>query len=138
MRRAKNRSGSALTEFALATPLLLMLLLVTIQYALTLNTMVTLSHLAREGARYAAVNPSSDNDIKNYIINTIAPAHIRSTLSPSNITITPTDLSQRVAGRPITVTITYDMTNKRFLPSTFLGVRIFSNNVTTQATMMIE
>lgn len=131
----KKRDGSALVEFALVTVLLMVLMLVTIQYGIILNTMTTLTHLAREGARYAATAPQSDDNIKQRILS-IAPPQIQ--LQSSDITVTPTDTSQRITGSPITVTIVYDMRRRLFLPSVFLGVRIFSQTITVRATARIE
>lgn len=128
--------GSTLVEFALVVTLLLVLSLLIVQYGVIMNATVTLSHLSREGARYAAVHPGTDAAIRSYV-QTATPGLIK--YSDMTITITPTEGSaSRVSGNPITVTITYDMRRKLFLPSTFFGIPIFSPNYSTKATMLIE
>lgn len=128
--------GSTLIEFALVVTLLLVLSLLIVQYGVIMNTTVTLSHLSREGARYAAVHPATDAAIRSYIQNA-TPGLIK--YSDMTITITPAEgSSSRVSGNPITVTIAYNMQKKLFLPSTFFGIPIFRPNYSTKATMLIE
>ncbi len=135
LRRFQQR-GATLVEFALVLTLLLVLSLTMIQYGVIMNATVTLSHLSREGARYAAVHPATDSAILSYI-QTATPGLVK--FSDMTITITPTQGSAtRVSGNPITVTITYNMQKKLFLPSTFFGIPIFSPTYTTKATMVIE
>ena len=55
-----KRRGSALVEFALVAPILVVLILLMVQYGLVMNRMLTLSHAAREAARYAAVHTQDD------------------------------------------------------------------------------
>lgn len=132
----KQRRGTTLVEFALVVTLLLVLSLLIVQYGVIMNTTVTLSHLSREGARYAAVHPGTDAAIRSYI-QTATPGLIR--YNDLTITVTPTEgSSSRVSGNPISVTITYNMQRKLFLPSTFFGIPIFSPNYSTKATMLIE
>jgi Flp pilus assembly protein TadG len=136
MKKRSQRRGATLIEFALVVTLLLVLSLLLVQYGVIMNTTVTLSHLSREGARYAAVHPTTDAAIRSYI-QTATPGLIK--YSDLTITITPTEgSSSRTSGNPITVTITYNMQKKLFLPSTFFGIPIFSPTYTTKATMLIE
>jgi hypothetical protein len=57
-----------------------------------------------------------------------------------NVTISPPQGSSARSGSSalITVTISYDMTKKLFLPPAFFGIPIFSPTYTTSASMMIE
>ncbi|MCS6863337.1 MAG: pilus assembly protein [Abditibacteriales bacterium] len=132
----QRQRGATLVEFALVITFLLILSLLIIQYGVIMNTAITLSHLSREGARYAAVRPGTDAAIRSYI-QTATPGLIK--YSDMTITITPAEgSSTRVSGNPITVTITYNMQRKLFLPSTFFGIPIFSPTYSTKATMLIE
>jgi Flp pilus assembly protein TadG len=135
-RESPRFAGSTLVEFALILPLLLLLSLCVIQYGLILNTTISLSHLTREGARYAAVAPTTDLGIKDRIRD-VTPAPLK--YSDLHVYIAPMEGSdQRVSPNPITVTITYDMSKKVFLPRRFFGVQIFASTFTTKASAMIE
>ena len=57
--RARGDEGSAVVEFALVTPLLLVLLLGVLQIALAMHVRATLTAAAAEGARVAALSGSS-------------------------------------------------------------------------------
>lgn len=56
---ARGDTGSAVVEFALVTPLLLILLLGVLQIALAMHVRATLTAAAAEGARVAALSGSS-------------------------------------------------------------------------------
>lgn len=130
--------GQALVEFALVLPVLLVLSMLIIQYGIIFYTTLSVTNLTREGARYAATAPVSDDPIFTRIQN-VMPPNIK--YSDLNITISPDEGdSVRAVGSGglITVTITYDMSKKLFLPSTFFGAKIFSSTYSTQATMMVE
>ena len=62
----RSSEGVALVEFALVIPVLLLLLVGILDTGRAVNAYVTISNASREGARYAALNP------------TAAPAAIRS------------------------------------------------------------
>lgn len=141
-----KRRGSTLVEFALVLPMLLLVSMLLIQYGLILNTTITLTHLAREGARYAAVNPVAanpsgsgrtiDSDIQD---NIQAKTTLGTKLTDSEIKVSPTSSTTRTPGGDITVTITYNMKKKMFLPSKFFNVNVFgSGPFTTSCTMRIE
>jgi len=125
-----------LVEFALILSLLCVLLMGIIQYGLYMNAQVTLAHLSREAARYAAVHPAYNSDVLTYL-QSITPSSV-----PYNdlvVSITPSEgNSQRVMGNPIAVTLTYDMRKKMFLPANFLGVPIFNKTYSVKTSMVIE
>lgn len=80
--------GSTLVEFALVTPMLLLLLIGIFDVARILNAYVTVSHASREGAHYASLHPtSSESDV---YVNAIAPR-----IAPLNVA-TPTPLTVNV------------------------------------------
>lgn len=56
LRRAKEEDGASLVEFAVALPLLLLLVLGIIEFGFALAQSNEIRHGAREGARYAAVS----------------------------------------------------------------------------------
>lgn len=115
---------------------MVVLVFTTIQYGLYMNAQTTLTHLSREGARYAAVHPATDSAILTYL-QSITP----STIGYSNmiVSISPAQgSSTRVTGNPIYVKLTYDMKKKMFLPANFLGVPIFNKTCMVKTTMVIE
>lgn len=128
--------GQAMVEFALILPLLLIIAYVFIQMAILFNTNLTINHLAREGARYAAVHPTTDSAITSYI-QSIKPPQIN--WSRLTISITPAQGSaQRITGYGITVALTYNISSQLFLPQSFLGVNIPTSLPQVRATMVIE
>jgi Flp pilus assembly pilin Flp len=56
----KNENGQTLVEFALILPIMIVLLLGTIQFGFILNGQITVTSAAREGARLAVVNVDDD------------------------------------------------------------------------------
>jgi len=132
-----RRRGSALVEFALVAPILVMLILLMVQYGLVMNRMLTLSHAAREAARYAAVHPQDDEAIKGKARGAMRGRGHRP--ERMNIVIEPARGSpDRKPGRPIKVTVQYDMRDELFIPTEFFGIRIINPVVTVEATAMIE
>lgn len=133
--------AQALVEFALILPVLLILTMMIIQYGIIFYTRNSLTNLCREGARFAATAPTTNAPILAQIANKIPPninySDLTITISPaegnSARTITPTG-----NGGLISVTISYPMSNKLFLPSSFFGFPIYSTTFTTTNQMMVE
>lgn len=98
-RYIKNNRGQTLVEFALILPVLLLLLVGTMDVGLLINQHMILSEAAREGARSAALGGS--NDIVRDVVRTAARQMDTSQLV---VTITPSDT--RVRGESVTVSIT--------------------------------
>jgi Flp pilus assembly protein TadG len=57
----RSEQGQSLTEFALALPVLALLLFAVIQFGITFNNYVTLTDATRAGARKAAVSGKAPN-----------------------------------------------------------------------------
>jgi Flp pilus assembly protein TadG len=129
-RAGKRRSGSAMVEFAIVVPFLLVLTMGLVQYGMLSNASSVVTNLTREGARYGAVHATetdttlngtsfpTDTAIKRYIQQVAEPTTIGAAGVPDDsISISPAvgDPSRK-SGNPITVTITYDMRRKLFLP----------------------
>jgi hypothetical protein len=139
-----SRRGATIIEFALIFALLMVLTLGLIQYGVILNTTLALSHVSREGGRYAAVRALQndvDDDIKRYIIS--VGQQKGDILTSSDITLSPpqntaANPTSRRQYAPLTITITYDMKNKLFLPTTFFGVRFFDGKRIEETQMVME
>jgi Flp pilus assembly protein TadG len=138
----RRRRGATMVEFALVISLLLALTLGMVQYGILMNKAIALSHVSREGGRYAAVRamqPNIDTDIKNYIVavgnqNGLAIDTGSITISPpQNTAANPTSRRQYA---PLVITLTYNMKRHMFLPSSFFGIN-FINSTRTETTQMV-
>src|SRR5690349_2393404 len=59
----RRRTGSAMIEFALLAPLLLLLLAGVLDYSMALRTAMAVSDAARAGAHYGSLSVANSNDI---------------------------------------------------------------------------
>jgi Flp pilus assembly protein TadG len=99
--RRPVQRGTALLEFALVAPLLVVLLFGTIEMGRVLNSIVLVTNAAREGARRGAVG-DSDSQIRTTIDNYLTASGLR----PAQLATT---ITRDIAGTPpdINVTLTY-------------------------------
>jgi Flp pilus assembly protein TadG len=66
--------GATLVEFALVTPVLILVLVASLDFARALNAYVTVTNASREAARYAVVHPLADDPtIESYVATRIVP-----------------------------------------------------------------
>lgn len=138
-----RRRGQALLELAVVVPVLLVLLLGVLQFGIINNATIVLSQLSREGGRYAAAHANDnsggtdpDSKINDHIRVAAQGTVIDYKDIQKNITITPGKKS-RTVGQPITVSITYPMAKKFFVPKSFPGLSTISTE-TVSCTMRIE
>jgi len=144
LRKRALRRGTTLIEFALIFTMLLGLTLGTVQYGIILNKVISLSHVSREGGRYAAVNaltPNIDANIKQYIVDVGKLKGVA--IEPSKITFKPpqnTDSTStnRRQYQPLEVKITYEMKPHMFLPATFFGIPIYNGTRVEETQMVME
>lgn len=136
-----NKKGQTVAEFALVAIPLILLIFVGIQFAFVLHSYLAISHLAREGARYSAVNASkTDSQIRNYILSikqsNLKTANLNIEIIPSYTggVIPPT----RYTGNPISVGIRYNLSGHLFLPTSFFGISIPTTLPGYTVTMRIE
>ncbi|HVD31505.1 MAG TPA: TadE/TadG family type IV pilus assembly protein [Methylomirabilota bacterium] len=61
-RFTRDDRGATLVEFALALPVLLLVLVACLDFARALNAYVTVANASREGAYYATIHPGADPD----------------------------------------------------------------------------
>ena len=133
-------AGAALVEFALVLPILLVLLFGMLDFGKAFNYWIDQTHLANEGARWAAVNKNpGGGTLQEYIRSQANTAELRDggTASvPGAIEICisfPNGTSQ--VGDPVRVTAS---ASYNWLP--FLGGRIgiTSTSISASATMRLE
>jgi Flp pilus assembly protein TadG len=139
--RARDEDGSALVEFTLLLPVLLLILFGVLDFGRAINYWIDESQLANVGARYAAVNrnPGPGSTLQESVLEQADTAELRnggtsSLPTPAQVCIDFPNGSSNV-GDPVetTVTATYN-----WLP--FLGDQIgfASTTMTGSATMRLE
>jgi len=89
MKQKQNRKqrGQALVEFALALPLLLILVLGVLEFGRAFQTKIVLTNAAREGTHYFIYDPEDSGSFTNTIAATVAEAN------NSGVRITPSDVT---------------------------------------------
>ena len=137
-----RRRGAALIEFALVAPLLILLTLGMIQGGIILNARASLSNVAREVGRYAAVNGTAigaDNLIKDFAVQkgkdynlTIRAADVIVGPPDENTATVSTNREQYKTQLPIK--ISSDISGRVFLPTTFFGAKMLPGGVVTVST----
>jgi Flp pilus assembly protein TadG len=95
----RDEMGSAVVEFALIVPLLLLVALALVQVAVIGRDRLLLEHAARAGARVAAVDPD-DDAVRGAVLEAVGP------LDPGSVSIEvarPPSL-----GLPVSVRVAYE------------------------------
>jgi Flp pilus assembly protein TadG len=132
-----RRRAQAAIELALVLPVLMLLAMLIIQYSILMNTAASITNLSREGARLAVSTQASDASIQARV--TDLDDNYGVIIANNDIAVSPADDNNRkVAGTLVTVSITYDMSKKLFLPSKIFGMTLFNKNFVGQTTMMMQ
>jgi Flp pilus assembly protein TadG len=97
----RSERGAAAVEFALVVPILLAILLGTIEFGRAYNVQISLTHAARETARYMAIHGNWD-DAKNKGIGAASSVG----LNASHFTTTTSTCPK---GSDVLVTVTYNL-----------------------------
>jgi Flp pilus assembly protein TadG len=123
----RSEQGQALTEFALALPILALLLFAVIQFGIAFNSYVTLTDATRAGARKAAVARQLSNPVNacQSAIRTSA-----SDLNQSDLTASCTSTWQM--GADVTVNATYPYS------ISLLGLVVKSGRLSSTTTERVE
>ncbi len=124
-----------MVEFAFVLPLVLLLTVVLLQMILILAAALAVQQAAASSARYAAVNPTYDQSaINSYLHNVASPVINDTYLAP--IAVSP-GATPRTSGAPVTVTVSYSLTGKLILGSSFMGV-VMPRTLAVSETMISE
>ena len=123
----RSQKGQSLTEFALALPILVLLLFAVIQFGITFNNYVTLTDATRAGARKAAVGRQLSNP-QSAVIQAVR--NSATDLKQSNLNITVTSTWQ--PGADVSVTATYPYSIK------LLGLPLKSGWLSSTTTERVE
>lgn len=98
-----SERGAAAVEFAILLPLLLMLVLGTIEFGRAYNAQITLTNAARDGVRYMAIAKDPAEAKKKA---QTAAASVSSTIPTSDVTLS-TEICP--TGDQVTLTIKYNL-----------------------------
>jgi len=102
------------------------------------NAALALSQLSYAGARYAAVNPSlTQSAIASYMKSNAAPTINENSGANLTITVSP-NTAPRPFGTAVTVSVSYNLQNKLFLPNPFMGISLPTQLSNFTNTMMSE
>jgi hypothetical protein len=133
-------------EFAFVFPIVLALFLHMVQYGFMAQATEIVTNLAREGARFGSQGAKTkDADIQKYVRD-------QAVLTPLGsdgmiITVSPSSPNgdARKTGEPITVSVSYDLSKRKFIPLTDWMLKSYENNkvkpgspmYTAQGVMMV-
>ena len=123
----RSQKGQSLTEFALALPILVLLLFAVIQFGIVFNSYVTLTDATRAGARKGTVGRQVTNP-QATVINAVR--NSASDLKQSDLSVTVTSTWQ--PGADVTVTATYPYRIK------LLGLPVKSGRLSSTTTERVE
>jgi Flp pilus assembly protein TadG len=145
-----DERGVALVEFVLVLPLLLVTLFAMLDFGRVFNYWIDATHLANEGARFAAVNnnPNTSGTLQAYIQQQGDTDELRnggtaSVPDPLEVCIAFTGSGGNAVGQPVTVTATVTYNWLPFLSSDwsadFFGHKLpLASEVTGSSTMRLE
>jgi Flp pilus assembly protein TadG len=139
--RARSEKGVALVEFALLLPILALLLFGMLDFGKAFNYWIDETHLANEGARWAAVNknPSTSGTLQQYIRSQATTTELRdggtsSISGPLSVCITyPSGTANE--GDPVKVTV---QTTYNWMGLIADRISVASSTITGSATMRLE
>jgi Flp pilus assembly protein TadG len=148
--RSRIARGQSLTEFALILPLVFIVMLVGVQYAILGQSALALSQGASLIARYAAVNPGT---VSSGTASGL-PVAAQQLLSPTIFTngggdLTVTITSLKGTGAPETgtpqptvdqcvINLSYSATSKMVLPNNFFGIPLFPTTLSASDSQLYE
>jgi Flp pilus assembly protein TadG len=122
-----SERGQSLTEFALALPILAMLLFAVIQFGIVFNNYVTLVDATRAGARKGAVGREQQNPASAVTAEVRASAR---DLKQSNLNGTVTSTWQPASDVTVTATYPYSIS--------LLGMVVKSGRISSSTTERVE
>ncbi|MDX6489861.1 MAG: hypothetical protein QOD43_106 [Gaiellaceae bacterium] len=123
----RSERGQSLVEFALALPILVLLLFAVIQFGIVFNNYVTLTDATRAGARKAAVGRQQSNPVG---VCVTAVRNSATDLKQSDLS--PTCSSSWQPGADVNVTATYPYTIN------LLGIPVKKGRLSSTTTERVE
>jgi Flp pilus assembly protein TadG len=121
------RRGAAVVEFAVVSPVLVLLLLGMIECGRMIMVQQTITTAAREGARIAIVEGNSAAAAKTAVESFLGGTGVRG----AKTSVTPANTASSAHGQPITVTVSVPFGDVSWLPHPFFfGQKTLSSTAT--------
>ena len=121
-RRERGRRGAALVEFAIAVPLLFLILFGIIEFGAAFDKKISLNQGVREGARQAVVGNYTTANLVTYTKGRIG---LDATKTKVRVQVGST-----AVGQPVTICSSYTLDSLTGVISPFLGGRELQSKVT--------
>jgi len=123
-RQAQQRHGAAIVEFAVVSPILILMILGMIDVGRAVMVQNLLTNAARDGARAAVLDGASASAIESEVESFLA----ASSVSGATVTVSPNPLTTATQGDPVTVTVQVPFSSVSWLPASpyFAGVNLQS------------
>ena len=129
--------AQAMVEFALIAPLVLLLLLVGVQFAIIGAAALGLGQANYQAARYAAVNPSANQSaVKSFMLSVASP--LISAESGKYVTTSVSPAPPCTFGNTVTVSLSFDVSHLVVLPNPFLGIVSFPSALSSTESAVCE
>lgn len=123
--------GAAAVEFAVVSPLLVMLTFGMIEISRVVMVKQLLINASREGARLAVLPTANEQQVMSQVQGDLSAALI----SGATITLSPQSLSSAPAGTPVTVSIAVSASTVSWLPKPMF---VLSQTISAATTMRRE
>lgn len=124
-KKAKNRLGAAVVEFAIVAPVMIMMTMGMMEIGRVVMVKQMLVNASREGARLAVLPDSSTSDVTTYVGDVLNDQGIMG----ATVTTSPTEISNVDGGTIITVDIGIPASSVSWIPNP-----VFTGNSTLSAT----
>jgi len=132
----KLSRGQAIVEMAIVITILTFVMVVAIQFALLGSALLALNQVTYQGARYASVNPSTDQTtVYNYMLSVGSPTITSSGGANLNVSLSPST-TPRTSFSTVTVSSTLNTKNFIVIPNPFFGVTLPTTLTATQSAMV--
>ena len=132
------------TELALVLPLFLLVVFVSMQFALIGMVRYEIKYITRETTRWLAVNPDTTDAalltrVQSQIMPGMASGNIVSLVAtPSCAALSAGHCSGRSSGSVVTVALIYDPSSVQFLQANFFGFSLTPSRLSSQVSILVE
>jgi len=142
LRRVRSERGAELIELAIVLPILLLVFVAIVDFALVFQRYLTISNAAREGARIAVLPGYTQTDVQNRVTQYVREGIGDSTASPTtvltNVSIDPPGPTPPFPAAQVTVTLTHSYLFLGPVSGLFGGGSFTTVTLAARSTMRIE
>ena len=126
-RKSKKRLGAAVVEFALVSPLMILLTLGMMELGRAVMVKQLLLNASREGARKAVLPGAENSSVAAQVVADLAATAITGV----TVDINPGNLSSTAAGTPVTVSVSIPASQISWIPNPIFTVSTVLESSTT-------